>query len=402
MSLRAWLRANAFYVLTSPETQDDIDCTDIMDISDPLNPVITGGGVSTSTTLFSESIPFNGASFMSKTVDGPLEFIPDATGRITGGSTYLRLIADGTNIPTFDDSFVVTSGSYSNTAGMVNRLIFFWNGYEYELSIAQLGIIDITPPTIVSAEATDANTIVLVFSEPVNGTDAGWSFDNGSALTINGVTGSGTDTWSFDIDEDMTDADTITYDYSGGDVEDEADNALAGDSGIVTNNIPSNLVPIDFSNNNNSLVESPAGTWSSVNLGGGVGDLSLAGNGYFQVEITSLVFSDTVAFALDAANTINVYSAFDYGIYNFSGGYYATYAGNSGENLSVACNVGDLLRISRTGSVVIAELSTNSGASWTTIKTFAATTLGVLYPKFDFVTVGATRKVVNPLALGMV
>jgi hypothetical protein len=104
-------------------------------------------------------------------------------------------------------------------------------------------VLDVTAPVIVSAEATDANTIVFTMSEPVYGTVAGISFENGSPLTISGMTGAGTSTLTFTIVEDMEDTDVITFDVTSSDIVDYATtpNALANDSGTVTNSI----VPAD-------------------------------------------------------------------------------------------------------------------------------------------------------------
>jgi len=115
-----------------------------------------GGGAFVAT--FSESIPFNrDYTLMDYTVTGPLILIPNTTGRIIGGTTYLRLVADGVNTPTFDNLFIITSGSYDNTDGVVNRLIFYWNGSEYEVSITQL--IPYVAPTLIPITFTSVTNI---------------------------------------------------------------------------------------------------------------------------------------------------------------------------------------------------------------------------------------------------
>lgn len=74
---------------------------------------------------------------------------------------------------------------------------------------------DTTAPTVLSATATDANTIHVVFSESVNATTAGWSFKkNGSPLTLNSVSGGGS-TWDFDV-ATMLSTDTILRSYNSG------------------------------------------------------------------------------------------------------------------------------------------------------------------------------------------
>jgi hypothetical protein len=99
---------------------------------------------------------------------------------------------------------------------------------------------DGSAPTVTSATATDANTIQIVFNEAVTGTTAGWSFNNGGALTIASRSGSGTNTWDFTITETMDAGDTITRTYNSGtgDAVDGASNELASFTGSsVTNSI---------------------------------------------------------------------------------------------------------------------------------------------------------------------
>ncbi len=202
-----------------------------------------GGGSGLVVIPFNENIPFDrDYNFMTQLVSGPIAFAPDITDRIQGGSTYVHLVADGNNAPTFDATFIITSGTYDNTDTIVNRIIFFWNGYEYEVSIAQLGVFvgpDTTPPTITTVEAADAHTITVTFDEDVNGTDAGFTFDNGSPLTITGMTGTGTDSLTFTLAETVLSTDTVTYAYveASGDIVDDNGNPLADASGSVDNNI---------------------------------------------------------------------------------------------------------------------------------------------------------------------
>jgi hypothetical protein len=98
---------------------------------------------------------------------------------------------------------------------------------------------DTTAPTVVSATATDATHIQVVFSESVTVTTAGWSFKkNGSNLAITSVSGSGT-TWIFVVAA-MASGDTLLRSYNSGTgaTADVASNELASfTDSSVTNSI---------------------------------------------------------------------------------------------------------------------------------------------------------------------
>lgn len=101
---------------------------------------------------------------------------------------------------------------------------------------------DTTAPTIVSITATAATSVVVVFSENVNVTTAGWSFKkNGSAWSVSSVAGSGT-TWTFTMGTSAISSDTLlgTYDATSGATVDSSSNELASFTDTsVTNSIGS-------------------------------------------------------------------------------------------------------------------------------------------------------------------
>lgn len=96
-------------------------------------------------------------------------------------------------------------------------------------------------PIVETITAVDATTIEVTFASNMTVTTAGWSFKlNGSPLTLNSVSGSGT-TWSFDVDP-MANGDTILFSYSQSGVTVSAitSNELkAYTDSAVTNSIPS-------------------------------------------------------------------------------------------------------------------------------------------------------------------
>jgi hypothetical protein len=100
---------------------------------------------------------------------------------------------------------------------------------------------DTTAPTIVSATATTASTVVIVFSESVTVTTAGWSFKkNGATWSISSVTGSGS-TWTFNMATSGASSDTLLRSYSsttGATVDTAANELVTFTDQSVTNSIP--------------------------------------------------------------------------------------------------------------------------------------------------------------------
>ncbi len=95
-------------------------------------------------------------------------------------------------------------------------------------------------PTISSAEATAAHTILVTFDQNVNGTGTGFTFyANGTPLTIGSVSGAdGTTTRTYTITETMLSTNTLTYAVVGSNITNTSGTALANTSGNVTNSIP--------------------------------------------------------------------------------------------------------------------------------------------------------------------
>ena len=101
---------------------------------------------------------------------------------------------------------------------------------------------DVTAPTVVSATVPNGapNTVVVVFSESVTATTAGWSFRrNASNWAVSSVSGSGT-TWTFTMATSAASGETIdrSYNASTGNTLDGAGNELgAFTNASVTNSI---------------------------------------------------------------------------------------------------------------------------------------------------------------------
>jgi len=175
---------------------------------------------------FSVDITFDCLCGNMGTVQGTSNFAfnPVLQNAIPYGGRVVRIVGDGSHVPTFTGwQKTSNSADYDSTLNKVNQIIFFWDGSDpcYQISLtdgstATTGL-DTTPPTVTSRTATAANTIQIVFSEPVSANLAGWSFKkNGVALGISSVTGSGTNTLIFTTSVPMLSTDTLLVSYNSG------------------------------------------------------------------------------------------------------------------------------------------------------------------------------------------
>jgi len=125
------------------------------------------------------------------------------------------------------------------------------SGFAYKMTFTQLKAKldsmsggDVTAPTVLSMTVADANPdrIVVVFSESVTATTAGWSAEKDAvAWTISSVSGSGT-TWTFVMASAAGSGDVLTMSYNSGtgNTIDASGNELASfTDSAVTNNVGS-------------------------------------------------------------------------------------------------------------------------------------------------------------------
>ncbi len=151
------------------------------------------------------AIPFSTALITKidpLTITGATNFTVNVTNAEFGNMTFIRVTADGTNAPTFDNLFqkLKTSRDYDNTSDVINLIAFWFDGISYLYSIDQPTAIP--PPTITSMSVEDANPndLVVVFNEPVTATNLGYTFRvDAVGRTLSAISGSGTDTLTFTI-----------------------------------------------------------------------------------------------------------------------------------------------------------------------------------------------------------
>lgn len=255
-------------------------------------------------------------------------------------------------------------------------------------------VLENVAPTVVSREATDEHTIVVTYSEIVNAASStGNSFDNGSALTISGMTGTGTTALTFTITETMTSGDTITHAYSGTVVKDAANNNLAAFSPQAVTNSISSLSFLTLATSSGTPTESPTGTWTGAAGVYWVANEQITGgtDGVIQAEVGASD-NEIAVIGLDEDSTLEYFASgggsgspqWKWFLFLFSGNYYVRDGAGVQTDTGVAFATGDLYQISVTGTAVIAEKSSNGGASWTTLYSYpsARTAFGsTLYRK---------------------
>lgn len=124
-------------------------------ISDLRAEIAAGGGTGVRDVAFATSVPLNvaGQAYMPQTsVTSALTFTP-AAAAVRGALVYLRLVADGANLPNFA-AFKEWGGSlgYDNRAGIVNEVQFFHDGVDSFVSLSQA--IGATPAPIEASAVT--------------------------------------------------------------------------------------------------------------------------------------------------------------------------------------------------------------------------------------------------------
>jgi uncharacterized repeat protein (TIGR02059 family) len=210
----------------------------------------SGGGASDIAFSNVISLTSGGAAFMPKqTIAGGLVFAA-APGSLRNSSVYLPLVANGVNAPDFS-AFKEWGGSmgWDNTAGMLNSVQFFSDGYDVYVFITQATSSatvpgDTTAPVRQSATVNSA-TLVLAFNESLNTavpalSSFSYLLNGGTAVNPTAVSVSGSNvTLTFATAALQGQSATLSYTPGTNPIRDTAGNAAAAFSGVaVTNSTP--------------------------------------------------------------------------------------------------------------------------------------------------------------------
>jgi hypothetical protein len=380
-------------------------------------------------TTFAAAVPFDSfRTFGLKVVDADIAFSVDPTGAIDYGETQVAIQANGANNVTFDAGLkLVGSQAFDNTNNQINLVTFFRQGGRYYYTVA-LGAL-VTVPVASSAQIPNANPdrVYITWSIPM---DADISLP--AAFTLAGKTIS-----AHTLVDSTHSYATVTVPYAFGDTptlaytkpsthkmrsveQDEVSNF----SGLaITNNIAATTSHIRFDTTVGAhVVESGNGTtgwiytgsvdafiangpenyaYTSKSLGSTVNGYLLGtltgspntgadtASSLFGLTATRALFEGAVGYCIGEGHSLYKVILED--------GVIATPNGATG----VVPTAGDLLRITRTGSTIVAEVSQNSGGTWTTIHTWTGASTGVLYGGLALGAPGSPAQITDPRSNAM-
>ena len=281
----------------------------------------------------------------------------------------------------------------STGANQEDVLGFYFDGSSYYWSIENYGTVsggaDTTPPSIVSMTATSATNIRVVTTEAIaSPTTAGWSFNNGSAITPSAVIANGSNTYDFTV-AGLAAGQTITASYNSatGNWLDAAGNEVVTFSAVsVTNSIGSSSGYMTWDNvsatqnelyNSNMSIKRTTTPNTSLQ-----GTTYSAGEFLTGKEIIMKLPSDLTAYtgtAIMKSGRSGEWDATCPVAVRTNGSVGTVYIGTSSQaSFSPVANMWLKLKFYSDRTVKF-QSSINTGSSWTDVYTYAALAAGTLY-----------------------
>lgn len=405
---------NGVYTLSGAEEARLIGLGIAMPYVSPASPA--SGGGAWGQTPFSSAIAFVQSSVMSQlAISAALTFSIDAAGATPGVSCYVRLIADGTNAPNFS-AFKEWGGSlgWNNTAGILNQVTFFYDGFDYWYSVSQqVGAVALPVPTLVSAVIPSGApaTIVLTYSQALDAasTPASSAYtitNTGGADAVTSVVVSGS-TVTLNKSRTSLNTDSITLAYASpatGKVQTAAGMPAASlASQIVTNSLPgaSTVMRLTVLTGITETGDANGWTYNGSSTGDAYGGaasgasdkyLPSGQDGWIQYTLPAdYVNTNGGPFlAFKATRTTGSYTTAACGVYIDAASdafrFAVGAAGGQTPNGAIVTPAANMLvRMERTGGQAFAKVSSNGGSSWTTLHTFTAPA-GDMYAALLFAT----------------
>lgn len=360
-----------------------------------------GGGGGWTSATFATAIPFAATTYMpQQIIRGALTFTAVSTGAVAGSTCYLRLIADGTNAPNFS-AFKEWGSSlgWSNGAGILNEVTFFFDGVDYWYSVSQqVGVVALVTPTLSTAQILSASPtqIVLTYSAALDAASvpSASAFvitNSGGTDTVTGVAVSGS-TVTLTKSRTTLATDTVTLAYtSPGTGAVQASGGLPAASfsgqavanGLATGGTVVRLTTTAGLTESGDAVAgynyiSTAGNTGYAATNAGVSSLKIAANsdGYFRVELAPLgAGANAMPFvALTTSATPTAFSGAVAGAYAGGGG--SSYLFTRGATGNKAPNVAarntaanDIVEVARVGTNINFRISSDNGATFTLVHT---------------------------------
>lgn len=364
---------------------------------------VSGAG---SSIAFTTTVPF-GASMSvmpQQTVSAVLAFTP-AESPAVFGSAYVRLIADGTNAPTFTGfSEHGTSAGYVNTSGIINNVLFWFDGTTRWYAVSQAAnATPVTVPTLSTATiASGAPTqIALAYSTTLDAAsvpdaNAFTVSNTGGADTVTAVSISGS-TVTLTKSRTTLSTDTVTVSYTPPTTNPVQSAAGIGAAALTSQAVTNGLsVQYPRLTSLNNATESGNGTtgWIYTSTGangapfwqhGGRSTLTLAGDGYIAAVVGGFAAAgEPPMVGFQVGSALGIYTATLCTIYG-SGGVYDRYPTTNSTlvNGAIATAPTDILKVTRSGTTATGAVSKDGGATWNTIATWTSIS-GTLYGSVHF------------------
>lgn len=403
-----------------------------------MGTVSIGAGVSIvgsggSNIDFTTVVPFSRSGSMGTYfVSGPVEFTPSSAGAVAGASVFARVVADGTNVPTFSgiEEWGTSFGFDNSQAGVLNRVDFWYDGVSYYYAISQPLIAeiitgpDVTSPILQSA-VINGSDWVLTYNENLIGSisasslsfsGAGGITQNAATAGISGMTIVGT------LTTPAANGDAVTLTASLASVTDNAANAVANVTDLAVTNVTSSSATAVTFTTVGGVTETPndpfTGQYTYTSSGGistfgtdmGVGNISIPassdGTIYYTITDGTLngLHAKTIIGLLGGASkpAAATYTTWVGGV-NISpvnGKYYRT-VGAAATDTTVTAQTGDTVRIQRVSGTITAHVARSASPNtWVSLGTIAASGSTLrMWPMLDFG--AASKKLVNLRGVGL-
>ncbi len=345
-------------------------------------------------------LPMSGQTVVEQlTITGPLAVSPDTTSPVAGGSCMMRLIANGTNIPTFSGMKEMSGSSpYVNTNGQVNTLLSYFDGYTYWYSISTaVGglVVDLAAPTLSSALVPNSTptSIVLTYSKALDTSSVpavgAFTVSGGKAVTAVTILGA---LVTLTVSPAYAAGDTVTVSYTPGaaPLRDFTSNlAAALTTQAVTNQIAGSLTPIALALTNRTATLIDDGT----DLRGQTGAAAYTARGVFSSYLPAATDgwiefarptsgnSQSAFIGFDTTGTVTDFAEIDYYAQAGTDGS-VVHGANTGAptdtNYDLATGANARLRLRRSGTTMLVETTTD-GTTWTARQTWTGVTTAALY-----------------------
>lgn len=290
----------------------------------------------------------------------------------------LKVKQDGTGSRTLSINSI--SVPISSAANSITTICYFYDDvagtyiFSYDTNIlgnvGGVGGGDTTAPTVSGIVASDAHTITVTLSEATTGFNGFTLKKGGVAMSITAHSFPTSSSIQFTVSDTMTSTDTLTADYSPGDVADTSSNPLASFTAhSVTNSIPGGVSWVDVVLSGQATEVSAKKWWGTTGgdayLSQAIGNKSMAASADGALRAKRTADTNGCIFGFKETNAAGPYSEIKAGFTIVSDG--SIYKVNNGALALVAnpgvVNVNDYVKIVRTGSAWKLQYSSD-GSTW--------------------------------------